>query len=425
MSAKLKKFLNSNLDFAELLAEKLEPYGEQVPSKPGKASNKSKRMAKLIGKNRGLALAKTDPGLHALLDHQDADVRTLARARLAVSSWPNHQKRITNLVQLAKCCNGKMPIPTKYAGAHTKRASGAEGVNFYNLPARGHDLITQTKSLVKTPADSLLLIFDFAQIEARYVAWLAGQTSLIKAYSEGRDVYSEFASEFFRSKVRKPTKNDPPPIANRMQKRRQFGKKVILGAGYGMGANRFYESCREEQLDATPELAQQLIQAYRSMYPMIVKLWYGLEGWFKYVLRFPDEPGEYNGIRLRHEADNNRVVATLRSGVKLFYPGVEWCKTTDNLKWKWSTGGSFWGGAMTENIVQADCGFILRQKAVQIEKDLGLRVLLDVYDSLYILTPKKKAKENYKRVEKILCQPLDWCTDMPLAVEGEITQCLK
>ena len=123
-------------------------------------------------------------------------------------------------------------IPAKFSGAHTHRQSGADGVNFYNFPKRpkkGYELIMDIKKLVHAPKGYLLLTFDYAQIEARYLAYLAGQDDLVEAFREGRDVYSEAATAVFGKKTRKPRPSDPLPIAKGLTIRRNFGKQEILG----------------------------------------------------------------------------------------------------------------------------------------------------------------------------------------------------
>ena len=85
---------------------------------------------------------------------------------------------------------------------------------------------------------------------------------------------------------------------------------------------------------------------------------------------------------------------------------------------------ALWGGFLLENIVQSDCGTLLREKVVAVEKELGLPVILDVYDSIYALSPKNKASYNFDRVRDLLLEVPDWMEGMPLAVEGEIADCL-
>jgi hypothetical protein len=181
----LKILVSSNLAFAELLYGYLQEYDEELPAVYGKASNKSERLRKLIGPDRKLDLSKDSEGMRGLLAHKDKRIRKLAEAKLACSSWPLHQKRVTNLIKYATARGGKIGIPAKFSGAHTHRQSGTEGVNFYNFPKRpkkGYELIMDIKKLVRAPKGYELLTFDYAQIEARYLAYLARQDDLVEAF---------------------------------------------------------------------------------------------------------------------------------------------------------------------------------------------------------------------------------------------------
>ncbi len=93
---------------------------------------------------------------------------------------------------------------------------------------------------------SKLIIVDSAQIEARILAWIAGQQDMLEAFAENRDIYSEFGSKLFVARLRKPQKSDPPALYSLYSIRRGFSKDTILGAGYGMGPNKFYQNCLEK-----------------------------------------------------------------------------------------------------------------------------------------------------------------------------------
>jgi len=143
------KKLSGNLSFVEALQAVL-PKGESVPVKPHKRPGK--KMTALLGQpGVGPALAKTDDGCKLLLAHPKDEVRNLMEARQAVKSWPLHQKRILAMKELAKVCNGKLPVPLSYYGG---RFSGSGGVNLQNLGGRGragqgtHPSITKMRELL-------------------------------------------------------------------------------------------------------------------------------------------------------------------------------------------------------------------------------------------------------------------------------------
>jgi len=146
------KKLSGNLSFVEALQAVL-PKGESVPVKPHKRPGK--KMTALLGQpGVGPALAKTDDGCKLLLAHPKDEVRNLMEARQAVKSWPLHQKRILAMKELAKVCNGKLPVPLSYFGCHTGRFSGSGGICLQNLGGRGragqgtHPSITKMRELL-------------------------------------------------------------------------------------------------------------------------------------------------------------------------------------------------------------------------------------------------------------------------------------
>lgn len=425
-----RKMIASDLQFAELLWRYLEPYGEQLPSTSGKASNVSKRLRALIGPDRKLDLGKDSGGARQLLNHKDKRIQKLIEARLAVKSWPLHISRVNNLVNYAKARNGMIGIPAKFSGAHTHRNSGTDGINLYNLPARpkkGYELIKEIKTLIRAPKGCVLLTFDYAQIEARYLAYLAGQTDLVESFQEGRDVYSEAATHVFNKQTRKPLPLDPPPIVKGLTMRRNFGKQEILGCGYGMGPTTFYNRCTnsdELRSIVTPVLAEKVVKSYRKTYAMIPKFWKELENIFKFVVKYPEEKMTMKcNIGIEHEQFNNQIVVTLPSGSKLYYPDTIRNRSSGNLKWRHSRGASFWGGAMTENVVQSACRDILVDAIIAV-KQAKYTLVADLYDAFTVLVKKDRVKEAEEELTIITCKSPDWCEGVPLAVEMEISETL-
>jgi hypothetical protein len=216
-----EKELRGNKSFVEILNAAL-PENELIPMK--------------CGKNGDIpALAKDDEGLKYLLAHPDEQVRTLVKARQAVKSWPLHIKRIENLIKQAAASGGYLRIPLNYYGGHTGRWGGTEKINPQNFGSTGragrgtHELIAKVRELLESPEGFKFSITDSAQIEARILAWLAGQEDLINGFANNQDIYSEFASRLFGCEVRKPKGDDDSNTAKILQIRRGFGKDAILG----------------------------------------------------------------------------------------------------------------------------------------------------------------------------------------------------
>ena len=178
-----KAILMSNPKFAEYL----DSIGVEPPIKISPRTGKT-----------AFAFSKTDPGFKALLTHHDDRVVKAANARIGVKSTIE-LTRTQRLIQVND--RGNLPVMLNYYGAHTGRFSGGDKMNLQNFP-RGGEL---RKSLL-APEGKRLVACDSSQIEARMLAWVAGQTDLVKAFHMGRDVYSEFASKIYNRPVTKDNK---------------------------------------------------------------------------------------------------------------------------------------------------------------------------------------------------------------------------
>ncbi len=218
--------LRSDAKFAKLLIE----LGVDPPKKLS---------AKLTAK-RGepvhvWAFAKSDADFKALLQHENELVKWASEARIGLKSTikESRAQRFKSIQERF----GRLPIALDYYGAGTGRysASSSAKVNAQNLPAiRGSkdpDAGLLRKSM-RAPAGHKIVVVDASQIEARFVAWLAGQNDLVESFAQGRDVYSEMATNIFSRPVdRKKNPDDYIPGF--------IGKCVVLGCGYGLGMFKF------------------------------------------------------------------------------------------------------------------------------------------------------------------------------------------
>jgi DNA polymerase I-like protein with 3'-5' exonuclease and polymerase domains len=176
----IKSILMSNQKFAEVLTD----LGVTPPTKISARTGKE-----------AYAFAKTDKAMVELLDHPDPRVSALASARMGIKSTIE-ETRTEALLAVAD--RGKLPILLNYYGAHTGRFSGGDGLNLQNLPARKGKAIRQALS---APEGKVIMGCDLSQIEARMLAWVAGQDDLVDSFAKGRDVYCEFASEVYGREI--------------------------------------------------------------------------------------------------------------------------------------------------------------------------------------------------------------------------------
>jgi DNA polymerase len=415
--------VSSNTIFTTKLIELVGVDG--VPTKFGKRPGK--KMTALLGEEKVIpAISKDDEGMKQLLANPNPEVRALCEARLAVKSWPLHIKRVAAIIQLCKDWGGAMGIPLNYYGAHTGRWSGGEGINMQNLPRLLQDLREAI-----FPVDDLhkFIYADSCQIEARGVAWLAGQDDLLQAFANNEDPYSQFASDMFGAKVRKPRKTDPKPVYERMELRRGVGKVGVLGCGYGMGDNRCYEQMMEDDFLysmmvkglISPQTAADIVDLYRTKYAMVPRLWDKMEDAMKFVIKYPNEVANVNG-KIKFYADpehRSTIYMELPSGRRLRYQRCSLSK--GSIRWKY---GVLWGGSLVENAVQAFSRDIIAYHMSLLNKD-HIPIVNNVHDSVTILWRKDQAERGMAHLLHTMRQRPDWCPDLPLDAEGCVCGYLK
>ena len=263
----VRKKLSSNKQFAELL----ESFGVKAPTKISATTEKET-----------YALAKTDEGFIALTEHEDTFIQELCAVRLGTKSTLE-ESRIDRFIGIGKRNKGRLPVPLKYYGAHTGRWSGADKVNFQNLPSRDKNKKT-LKNAVIAPEGYVILNCDSSQIEARVLAWLAGQTDVVEAFSNKRDVYCEFATKVYKRPI---TKADPVE--------RFVGKTCILGLGYGTGWKKLQHTLKVSPPGAivSDAMCQDIVSLYRSENDKIVLFWKECELAFNSLMKWPDGKRSY------------------------------------------------------------------------------------------------------------------------------------
>jgi len=409
-----EKEIRGNKSFETLLREVM---FDDPPIKQGK-------------KGPMLAIAKTDPGYAELLNHPTDRVRHLMEARVAAKSWPLHIKRVKRMQSTFQAAGKRLPVPLRFYGAHTGRWSGCEGINLQNLPARGHSLVNKIRNLIEAPKGCKLVILDFSQIEARVLDWLAEQNDMLRAFAEGRQIYSEFASKLIGHKVRKPKKTDSKTVAEWYGNYRQMGKIGILGAGYGMGAEHCITFAKNTyKIDLTMVEATRLIKLYRSTHPMVVLYWEKVGRAFRMATQTGQAYELSYGIQFSRE--DNVTVIQLPSTRKLYYTGAKVEGTArrpqlvmPNPAAKDPRPGNaiwFWGGYLVENIVQAVSRDILAEAVLKIE-GLGLRIPLIVHDDMSVVVPEKEVDTYRTQIEDIARTPPIWCSGLPVDIDCKVSR---
>jgi DNA polymerase len=295
------------------------------------------------------------------------------------------------------------------------------------------------RNTLLAPKGYLLPIADSAQIEARLLAWIAGQNDLVEDFRTGGDPYSKFAMKLFQEKVWKPSaEEEKTPEGALAKTRRGFGKDTVLGAGFGLGSLTSYNLCRQNELlrplfdsgEYDWGFIDKMIKLYRITYSQIPKFWKAVEKCFRWVTKYPNEklgyciPDINSGIRgettLNFWKEGTTTIIQLPSGRRLFYRHAT-VSTEGQIKY---IHGHLWGGSITENIIQSICRDLLAGWILECERQ-RIPVILHSYDEIIGCVPEARAEESLQKMFGIMRTGPDWAAGLPLDAEGDISPCFK
>lgn len=268
-----------------------------------------------------------------------------------------------------------------------------------------------------------LIVSDYSSIENRLLVWYAGDQKALDDFSMGVDQYRNMAAFLFQVPVDKVTKDQ-----------RLIGKIIILGCGYVMGATRFQQTALDWGVKLSLHEAQAAVDAYRALFPLVVRMWYALKRSMMSAIRSPGTLQETRGVTFRVVMDRNRNVwlaMTLRSGRVLYYkdPHISEGKYGENpAHWgvdpytkKWSP-LELSPGRITENIMQATARDVMAQGVDNVDIYMPeVDLLGTVHDEAIGEIDECNINENtLARFNQQLCNMPSWADGLPLEAEGYI-----
>jgi DNA polymerase len=330
-----------------------------------------------------------------------------------------------------------------YHGASTGRYTATGGVQIQNFPretvddwdaARGAlDLGAPTvDALYGPPLDVVskmlrgsimpsrgceLISADYAAVELRGVAWLAGQDDLVEDLRKGAKIYEQMAAKVFGRK---------PDEIGKESRERWVGKQVVLGSGYQMGATKFEAMCAALGRPVESDLAKKAIATYRGAYPKISGLWAAMEGAARAAVLAEGKRVTVGDGRIAFRRDGDMLRMRLPSGRYLYYrrPEVERDEEhnregvsywgVDSRTRRWSKIRMF-GGRWTENAVQALCRDLMIL-GMQRLRATGYTIITTVHDE--IVVEKPIGQGDVDEVVRLMCELPDWAAGFPLSAEG-------
>jgi DNA polymerase len=373
------------------LAELLEFHGVIPPTKISPATGKDTH-----------AFAKNDEEFKALLEHENPQVQAIVAARLGVKSTLE-ETRTERFINIAD--RGTLPVPLRYYAAHTGRWGGDDKVNLQNLPRK-----SPLKKAMRAPEGYVFIDCDSSQIEARTLAWLAGQDDLVDAFDAGEDVYKIMASSIYGVPVDEVT--DP---------QRFVGKTTILGAGYGMGPAKFQAQLKTFGVTMDLEECKRIIRVYRETYPMIPKLWRQTGDALEAMANNQTAPIGLSGVLEVRGADGIK----LPNGLSIKYPNMRYIMREgksemvyDQKKGRAVIPTRIYGGKAVENICQALARIVIGEQMLMVARKL--RVVMTVHDAVGAIAPEAEADKAREFVEACMRIRPKWATALPLNCESKM-----
>jgi DNA polymerase len=388
-----KEILNSSAKFADLLIQHKVFPPRKISPTTGKET---------------YAFAKSDQEFTELLNHPNPDVQAIVAARLGAKSTLE-ETRTERFIEIAK--RGpilgsirRMPIPLKYYAAHTGRWGGSDKVNLQNLPSRGAEG-GKLKRCIVAPRGHVIIDCDSSQIEARVLAWLAGEAMLLKLFADGADVYKYMAGHIYGKGLGAITPEE-----------RFIGKTTVLGAGYGMGGVKFQAQLANMGKNVDLDMCKHIIKAYRSSNPSIAGWWNHLNTVLIALISGKEHYVDRAGLMQTTPFTG----VSLPNGLFLNYPDLT---RTSNGEFSYQTRAGrnkIYGGKVAENLCQAVARCIIGEQMINIEK--RYRVVLTVHDAIACVVPVDEADEARAYIEECMRTPPKWAVGLPLNCESGMAQ---
>ncbi|MEC1696146.1 DNA polymerase [Schinkia azotoformans] len=383
-----------------------------------------------------------------LIENVDGDVKRVLEIRqeLSKTSVKKYQA-----MQDAVCEDGRVRGLLQHYGANRTGRWAGRLVQVQNLPRNYLETLDNARALVREKkVDALKLIYgnvpdtlsqlirtafipsegnvlmvsDFSAIEARVIAWLAGEQWRLDVFQTHGKIYEASASQMFGVPIELIKKGNPE------YELRQKGKVAELALGYQGSAGALI-SMGALNMGLTEEDLPDIVRRWRSANKRIVDLWFSLENAALSVLK-TGQPAGVKGLLLARESDIQNgldfLTVTLPSGRKLFYVkpflsendfGKEavhyWGMDQTTKKWsKMST----YGGKLVENCVQAIARDCLAETLKRLYAS-GYQTVMHIHDEVVLDVPKDVA--DLEQVESIMKAPISWASGLPLNADGFVT----
>jgi DNA polymerase len=395
--------VKTTLSSAPQFKKFLEDHGVSVPMK---LNTKGEKMIP--------ALAKTDAGMQALLEHEDELIRTAAEVRLDVKSTLL-ETRLGRFLNAADFAEGKMPIALRYYGADTTgRWSGTFKLNQQNLPRVNPKKPQLTDALRKcliAPAGHRVVVADLSGIELRvnHFLWQVGESMDLFNADPVADLYIAFAAYMYDIMPEQVTKEQ-----------RQLAKVAQLGLGFGAGPSTFRSVAKTMGgIDLSDSEAKRVVFNWRDKYHKIASGWQTCQTALQYMEVGGDAPIDPWGL-CRTTQDG---IVTPKGVIR--YPGLHRETVEGKQEYFYGEGRNrtkIYAGKVTENIVQHLARSVISDAMLKFNRtELGDRYkpAHTVHDELIYVAREEDAQGVLDTLQGIMRTPPDWWPELVTWSEGE------
>lgn len=328
----------------------------------------------------------------------------------------------------------------QYYGANRTGRWAGRGIQVHNLPrnsikdmdlARGlilhseldmvdllygnvPDLLSQLiRTAFVAPDGHRLIVSDFSAIEARIIAWLAGESWRMQVFNTHGKIYEASAAQMFRIPIEQVTKDS---------EYRQKGKIAELALGYQGGPGALI-AMGAIKMGLDPQELPRLVAMWRNANKKIVQYWYTVGDAAVECVGTGSPVTLPHGIKMLIERGvffiqlpSGRRLAYLKpqlrpnnfNGHSIMYQGVDQERKT----WGWQ---ETYGGKLVENIVQAVARDVLADAMIRIH-EAGYKIVLHVHDE--IVSEMPVGTGSIEQVNKIMGTPIPWAKGLPLKAES-------
>lgn len=356
------------------------------------------------------------------------------RQKLGLSSVSKFQAILDRV-----SADGRLRGMFMYHGAGTGRWAG-RGVQLQNLPRKSYhpadiaaleagdtnwfDMTEENipsgmsrmiRGMFMAGPGNELAVADYSSIEARVVAWLAGEEKVLTAFREKLDLYKVAATSIYGTRYENVTKDQ-----------RQVGKCSVLALGYQGGVGAFQSMATVYGVRVPDEQAQDIVTKWRGGHQAIVQFWSGLE---KAAVKAVETGRVQTVGRLKFGIKGQWLCMKLPSGRSIHYPfprmeerATKWGTEKRSVTFRNSSMGRWvrdhtYGGKLCENAVQAVARDLLADALLRVE-GAGVPVVLHVHDEIGVEVPRGRV--DLHDFEALVAAAPEWADGCPIGAEGWI-----